>query len=149
MPHLRPAQPDDFDRLLDIWLNSVRASHRFLTEADVQALLPIVRDVALPGFEELWILCDEDDAALGFIGLSGASLDALFIDPSYFRRGGGRLLVEQARGSKGPLVVSVNEQNPEALKFYLALGFEVVGRSPVDEGGRPFPLLHMRDRTTR
>jgi hypothetical protein len=28
--------------------------------------------------------------------------------------------------------------------FYAALGFRVVGRSPLDDGGRPFPLLHMR-----
>jgi len=26
-----------------------------------------------------------------------------------------------------------------------ACGFEVVGRSPVDDGGRSFPLLHLRD----
>ena len=146
MPHIRAAQPGDIGRLLQVWLDSVRASHHFLTEADIRALLPIVRDVALPNLE-LWILCDDDAATVGFMGLDGPSLEALFIDPSYFRRGGGRLLVEHARRLKGPLVVSVNEQNPAALGFYLARGFEVIGRSPVDDGGRPFPLLHMREAT--
>jgi putative acetyltransferase len=42
------------------------------------------------------------------------------------------------------LTVDVNEQNGAALGFYEALGFEVVDRSPVDEDGRPFPLLHLR-----
>ena len=37
-----------------------------------------------------------------------------------------------------------DEQNPAACGFYRALGFVVVGRSPVDDDGRPFPLLHMR-----
>ena len=46
---------------------------------------------------------------------------------------------------KGPLVVDVNEQNPQALQFYLAEGFQVVGRSELDGGGRPFPLLHLRE----
>lgn len=44
----------------------------------------------------------------------------------------------------GALAVDVNEQNEAALRFYVALGFAVVGRSPTDSGGRPFPLLHMR-----
>jgi putative acetyltransferase len=38
----------------------------------------------------------------------------------------------------------VNEQNAAALGFYEALGFEVVARSPLDDTGRPYPLLHMR-----
>jgi len=79
------------------------------------------------------------------MGLGGASLEALFIEPNFIRRGGGRRLVEHARRLNGPLVVSVNEQNPKALEFYIACGFEVIARSPVDDGGRPFPLLHMRD----
>jgi ribosomal protein S18 acetylase RimI-like enzyme len=48
----------------------------------------------------------------------------------------------------GDLTVDVNEQNPAARGFYEALGFVVVGRSPLDEGGRPFPVLHMRRPTT-
>ena len=41
------------------------------------------------------------------------------------------------------LAVDVNEQNDDAVGFYASLGFSVVGRSPTDGGGRPFPLLHM------
>ena len=44
----------------------------------------------------------------------------------------------------GPLAVDVNEQNEAALGFYRSLGFELVGRSPTDSGGRPFPLLHQK-----
>jgi putative acetyltransferase len=143
-PHLRRAHSADTGRLVEVWLNSVRATHRFLTEADIQALLPVVRDVVLPNLEEVWLICD-DDVALGFMGLDGHSLEALFIDPSHLRRGGGRRLVEHARRLKGRLVVSVNEQNPAAIAFYTALGFEVIGRSPVDDDGRPFPILQMQD----
>lgn len=45
-----------------------------------------------------------------------------------------------------PLHVDVNDQNPGAVKFYEAMGFETIGRSAVDGDGRPFPLLHMRER---
>ncbi len=61
------------------------------------------------------------------------------------KRGGGRLLVAHAQGlSAGGLAVDVNEQSEAALGFYEALGFTVVGRSPTDAGGRPFPVLHMK-----
>jgi len=57
---IRPAQPEDRDALLGIWLRSVRATHRFLTEADVQYLLPGVRDVALVELE-IWVLTARDN----------------------------------------------------------------------------------------
>ena len=41
---------------------------------------------------------------------------------------------------------AVNEQNPQAIGFYLRMGFEMVGRSAVDSLGKPYPLLHMRVR---
>ena len=37
----------------------------------------------------------------------------------------------------------VNEQNVQAVGFYRHMGFVVVGRSPTDDAGRPYPLLHM------
>jgi putative acetyltransferase len=144
MMTIRAAAPTDRPALLDIWLRSVRATHAFLTENDIQSLLPLVRDVALMHLE-LWVLCAEGGEAIGFLGLSGAKLEAMFLVPEQRRRGGGRLLVEHARRLKGPMSVDVNEQNPEAVLFYQAVGFRAVGRSEVDGTGRPFPLLHLRD----
>ena len=139
---IRAAHPDDRDALLDIWLRSVRATHRFLTEADIQALLPDVRDVALVKLE-VWVLT-ADEEPIGFMGMSGQKMEALFLAPKILRRGGGRLLVEHAQSRHPTLRVDVNEQNPEARRFYEALGFVVEGRPELDGHGRPFPLLHMR-----
>ncbi len=132
-----------------MWLRSVRATHTFLSEADIQALLPVVRHQALPALE-LWVLSTDDGAPIGFLGIDGAVIEALFIAPEHLRRGGGRMLLEHARRlarerSQDPLTADVNEQNPEAVRFYEACGFTVTGRSPVDAAGRPFPLLHLRD----
>ena len=145
---IRPASAQDHDALLDVWLRSVRATHTFLTEADIQSLLPQVRDAALPALE-LWVLSDGDgvDAKpLGFLGMSGNKIEALFLAPEVRRRGGGRMLVQHAQQRHPTLVVDVNEQNPEARRFYEAMGFVVEGRSELDGEGRPFPLLHMRQR---
>lgn len=144
MMAIREGRPEDHEALVGIWLRSVRATHTFLTEDDIQALLPVVRETALPALE-LWVLCDDGGEPAGFMGLDGSNVEALFIDPAFTRRGGGRMLLDHARRLKGTLRVDVNEQNTEALKFYLADGFKVVGRSEVDSGGRPFPLLHLRE----
>ena len=141
---IREAVAADRDELVDIWLRSVRATHTFLTQDDIHALLPLVRE-ELGGEElELWVLTDGDGRSIGFMGLSAATVEALFLDPDHRRRGGGRMLLEHARQRYGPLTVDVNEQNPEAVRFYEALGFAIVSRSPVDDAGRPFPVLHMR-----
>ena len=66
---IRAAEESDKERLLAIWLASVRATHTFLSEQDVQTLYPLVRDQALPALE-LWVLI-EDQAIIGFAGLSG------------------------------------------------------------------------------
>ena len=143
---IRKADPADHNALVDIWLRSVRATHNFLTEADIESLLPIVRESALDGLE-LWVLCAGDEGeAVGFMGLSGASVEALFIAPEWIRHGGGRMLLDHAYQRKGRLSVEVNEQNPEATQFYLAYGFVVIGRLEHDGDGRPFPLLQMQMR---
>ena len=53
-------------------------------------------------------------------------------------------LLDDAVTRLGASQVDVNEQNPKALGFYLKQGFAVAGRSPLDGGGRPFPILHLR-----
>jgi putative acetyltransferase len=142
---IREALPSDRETLVTIWLRSVRATHTLLSEDDIQSLLPFVRE-ELRGQSglELWILVADASAVIGFLGLSGSDVAALFLDPDYLRRGGGRMLLAHARRLKGALSVDVNEQNPEAVRFYESSGFETVGRSPVDDAGRPFPILHMR-----
>jgi putative acetyltransferase len=128
---------------MDIWLRSVKATHTFLTDKDIQSLLPEVRDLALPNLE-LWVLCSEG-RPIGFLGLSGSKVEALFVAPESLRLGGGRMLLDHARRLKGSLAVDVNEQNPDAVRFYEACGFTITGRSEVDSSGRPFPLLHMHE----
>lgn len=141
---IRKAQSEDYQTLLGIWEQSVRATHDFLSEQDIQSLIPMVRDQALPNLE-VWVLCDEASQPIGFMGLDGSMLEALFISPTSFRSGGGKAMLEHARRLKGQLQVDVNEQNPRAVAFYLANGFVISGRSPTDSQGQPFPLLHLSE----
>ncbi|MFV3304245.1 acetyltransferase [Pseudomonas sp. NY15181] len=129
-------------RLLDIWLRAVRATHHFLQASDIDDLLPQVRDLYLPAVE-VWVAVDNDDHPLGFIGLNENHVEMLFIDPELRGHGIGSRLLDFARESRDSLSVDVNEQNPQAVGFYLHYGFVQTGRSPTDGEGRPFPLLHM------
>jgi putative acetyltransferase len=141
--NIRRVIPTDREQLLEIWLRSVRATHTFLTEEDIQSFLPIVRDVALAELE-IWVLCSNSGSPIGFMGMTGSKVEALSLAPEFCRRGGGSRLIRHARQLKGELTVDVNEQNPAARLFYEACGFVVDGRSELDSTGRPFPLLHMR-----
>lgn len=139
---IRAGVEQDQSALLDLWLRSVRASHDFLTEQDIQFFYPLVRDHAL---RDLDVVVLETDAGelMGFMGMAEHSIEALFLDPNHLRKGGGRLLVEWAENRWDNLKVDVNEQNPTARLFYESLGFVVESRSEKDGTGRPFPLLHM------
>jgi putative acetyltransferase len=142
--NIRRATPADRGELVDIWMRSVRATHSFLSEADIQSLLPDVRDYLTSEEPELWVLCSDSDKVMGFMGLSGSTMESLFLAPEYLGTGGGRLLVRHAHAMHPELTTDVNEQNPAARGFYEACGFVVVGRSELDDAGRPFPLLHLR-----
>jgi putative acetyltransferase len=142
---IRSATAADVDALVALWERSVRATHDFLTEADIADLRARVGEALEDEALDLWVLVNAGGAPIGFLGLAGDDISALFLDPAHLRQGGGRLLVSHAQGLRGgELTVDVNEQNPAARGFYEALGFRVVGRSPLDDEGRPFPLLHMR-----
>lgn len=130
-------------RLLEVWEASVRATHDFLSESDIQFFKPLV----LPGLLALdYLRCvrDEDGRLVAFVGVAGAKMEALFVHPSWRRRGIGRRLVMHAVVYLGATSVDVNEQNQQAVAFYRRLGFEVEGRSETDGFGKPFPLLHLR-----
>lgn len=143
--HVRLVEPQDRDALLALWERSVRATHAFLTEEDIVALRPLVAEELASTAIAWWVLRSDSADPIGFLGYTKDTIEALFIDPAHHRTGAGRFLVDHAqRLATGPLAVDVNEQNDGARRFYEAMGFTVVSRSPTDGAGRPFPLAHMR-----
>jgi putative acetyltransferase len=140
---LHAIQVDDLDRLVEVWEASVRATHGFLTESDIEFFKPMVLPELL-SLEHLLCVRDGEGTAVGFIGVSNGKMEALFVHPDWRRTGVGRRLARHAVVELGATIVDVNEQNHQAVAFYRRLGFEVEGRSAVDGTGKPFPLLHLR-----
>jgi putative acetyltransferase len=143
--HIRRSQPIDRPSLLALWERSVRATHGFLTDEDIAFYRPLVAEILAGDSLEVWVLADASKVPIGFLGLSAHSIEALFLEPAHQRRGWGRRLVAHAQQLVGgALTVDVNEENHAARSFYEAIGFAVVGASPLDGTGRPHPLLHLR-----
>ena len=129
-------------KLLQIWEASVRASHHFLTEADILRLTPQAEE-ALRHVEALWVMQDEG-LSIGFMGVQERKIEMLFLHPDYFRKGLGKVLVERAFSELNVEYVDVNEQNPHAMKFYERMGFKAFNRTECDSEGNPFPILEMK-----
>lgn len=132
--------PELYDRLADVWEASVRVSHHFLTEEDIEYYRQKITSQYLPQVD-IYII-SEDMRICGFIGLSDM-IEMLFVHPDFMGKGIGKSLLTYAIHNKSMTKVDVNEQNAKAVKFYISNGFVVTGRSQLDSDGRPFPILHL------
>jgi putative acetyltransferase len=141
---ITPATAADLPRLVEVWEASVRATHHFLAPGDVEVFRPLVRQELAHGETVAACARDEAGAATGFVGVAEEKVEMLFIHPNARGRGIGRALLRHAVEAMGATRLDVNEQNEQAVGFYLRMGFEVEGRSERDGLGKPYPLLHMR-----
>ncbi|MDG3002682.1 acetyltransferase [Paludisphaera mucosa] len=137
-----PVAEADHPRLVEIWEASVRATHDFLSEAAIQVMKPLILHEYLHAVD--LAACEDSGRLVGFLGTAENRIEMLFVTPEVRGRGVGRRLVEHAVGRLGCDEVDVNEQNPQAVGFYIRMGFRVAGRSERDGQGNPFPLLHMK-----
>lgn len=131
-------------KLLTLWVESVRVTHGFLSESDIEKLKPYVIE-GLTYITHLYI-AGTDDEPVAFIGIQDEKIEMLFVSPRQFRRGFGKQLVDIAIKNHQATFVDVNEQNPKAKAFYESLGFTEVGRTETDEQGNPFPIIKMRQK---
>jgi putative acetyltransferase len=143
-PDITALQPDDISRALMVWEAAVRATHHFVTEADLALFKPMVRDALASGALSVACVRDDEGEVAGFIGAADGKVEMLFVHPDFHGQGAGRRLLTRAVETWHAHALDVNEQNPQAVGFYQRMGFEVVGRSERDGMGKPYPLLHMR-----
>lgn len=129
--------------LTGLWEASVRETHHFLSEQEIQEIKPYVPE-ALRHVPVLLVLHTSSGSPAAFLGAEGRRIEMLFAHPAERGRGLGRALVGKAEADLDVNEVTVNEQNPQAAGFYAHMGFSVYKRTEKDEQGRPYPLLYMR-----
>jgi len=139
---ISPATESDFPLLVDVWEQSVRATHHFLPEdylQEIKVMLPAIFTTV-----PVHVYLDETKRILGFTGVLKGKIEMLFLHPDAMGKGIGKRLLHYSMHVLGADELEVNEQNEQAIGFYRHLGFVVFGRKDLDGLGRPFPLLCMR-----
>lgn len=139
---IRHSRPEDGQRAVEIWRKAVDATHHFLSVQDRQEIDAMVCSF-LPQ-ASLWLAVDETDYPLAFMLIDQGHMQALFVDPDSRGTGVGKALVLHGLSLHPSMTTDVNEQNGQAVGFYEKMGFKRIGRSPVDDQGKPYPLIHLQ-----
>ena len=139
---IRIAVENDYPVLIDVWEQSVRATHHFLPEdylQEIKLMLPAI----FPSVP-IYVYVDDAKQLLGFTGVADGKIEMLFLQPEARGKGIGKTLLHYSMHILGANELDVNEQNTQAVEFYKYMGFVVIDRKETDGLGRPFPLLTMK-----
>ena len=129
--------------LLNVWESSVRATHNFLSNEEIEKIKEYVPQ-ALAGISNLIVETDENEKPIAFMGIEENKLEMLFIKNSERRKGIGKKLLNYGIEKYGVNKVTVNEDNPQAKGFYEHMGFKVYKRNELDDQGNNYPVLYMK-----
>lgn len=99
----------------------------FLKEEDIEYFKPLIRNQYFPAVK-LFVIRNENGRIAAFMGLSDDMLEMLFVLPEEQGHGYGKAFVDYAIDKCNIYKVDVNEDNEQAYKFYLHMGYEVIGR---------------------
>ena len=131
------------EQLLGVWESSVKATHLFLSENEIEEIKKYVPQ-ALKEIPHLTIVETENHIPVGFMGIVEQHLEMLFISHKERGKGLGKELLKYGIEKYSVNDLAVNEQNPLAKGFYEYMGFKVYKRTECDEQGNPYPLLYMK-----
>ncbi len=129
--------------MLEVWEDSVRATHLFLSNKEIENIKKCVPQ-ALKGVSHLIIIENEENLPIAFMGIEATRLEMLFVKNNERGKGLGKQLLKYGIENYNVNELTVNEQNPNAKRFYEYLGFKVYKRNERDEQGNPYPILYMR-----
>ena len=135
--------PSLTEQLIAVWEKSVKATHLFLSENEVEEIKEYIPQ-ALNGVVHLIIAENESGSPAAFMGIEEQKLEMLFISPEERGKGLGRKLLQYGMENYSVSELAVNERNPLAKGFYEHMGFHVYRRTDHDEQGNPYPLLYMK-----
>ena len=130
----------DYPEIVEVWEASVRATHHFLDEKHIQYFKPLILRDYLK-MVDLRIVRNEQRNIVGFLGVADGNIEMLFLHPSVIGHGIGKQLTQFAIQELNAKKVDVNEQNPQAVRFYERMGFAVKSRSEKDGLGEAVPHI--------
>ena len=111
--------PELIDKLLEVWESSVRATHLFLSDSEIDSIKEYVPQ-ALGGIAHLIIAGEAEDCPAAFMGIEDGALEMLFIAPEERGKGIGKRLLRYGIESYGVERLAVNEQNPQGDSGFIS-----------------------------
>lgn len=140
---IRPMEPGDRNRVLDIWLRASEQSHGFMGEGFWRDKLEAMGKHYLPMADNfVW---EKDGQVQGFVSLvKGEYIGALFVAPEAQGQGVGKALLDHCKSRSDVLTLGVYVENRRAVRFYCREGFEVSRNLPQEQPGHPEQLLQWR-----
>ena len=130
-------------QLTNVWESSVKATHLFLSDNDIENIKQYVPQ-AFESVAHLFIMENDNNLPIAFMGVEDGKLEMLFIKAEERGKGLGKQLLQYGIENYDVKELTVNEQNPQAKEFYEHMGFKVYRRSELDEQGNPYPILYMK-----
>ncbi len=141
--NLKPYENSFRNEIIEVWESSVRATHLFLSETDIEFYKSLVKDINFNEFEVYCAFSDKNQL-IGFMGIAEQKLEMLFLKPEYIGKGLGKSMTKFAIEQLKVNEVDVNEGNKDAVGFYEKIGFKQYDRTPLDGCNKPYPILKMR-----
>ncbi len=129
MDMIRKFQPQDLDRVMQLWLEGNLEAHDFVPADYWVSNAPMVRELLLQA--ELTV-CELNGEVQGFIGMQDDYLAGIFVDKAHRSTGIGKQLLEHIKTSHPTFMLNVYRRNRTAVEFYLREGISVVEEG-VDE----------------
>ena len=130
------------NQLLEVWENSVKATHLFLSNEEIENIKKYVPQ-AISEISHLIIVENDNNIPIGFMGIENQKLEMLFITNNERGKGFGKQLINYGIENYNGDELAVSEHNLNSKKFYEHIGFKVYKRSELDEQGNPYPILYM------
>lgn len=140
---IEPVVDSDYPDLVAIWSTSVLATHDFLATEDYEEIKHQLIPNYFPAVTLYKAINTTNQHTLGFIGILDGCVEMLFIDAKARGVGIGTKLLDFAMTHLAATRLDVNEQNEQAVSFYLHYGCTQVSRSALDASGKPYPILSL------
>ncbi|WP_316829548.1 GNAT family N-acetyltransferase [Pseudoalteromonas piscicida] len=105
---ISPVTSSDYQELLAVWEDSVRATYDFITEADIAYFKPIIIEQAFPN-AMLYCVKNDDAKVVGFIGVYDQKIEMLFVLANSKEQGVGTELLRFALETQNVQFIDVNE----------------------------------------
>ncbi|CAN1534378.1 putative acetyltransferase [Rhabdaerophilaceae bacterium] len=146
-PVLRDGQREDFRSICQIWRAAWEAT---FPQIDFVARLPMLQsllEAAEAGqYAVRLALQDGEPAGFTLLEVKSGLLEQIAVHPSYWGYGiSDRLVGDAARIADAQLHLIVNQENQRAVRFYIRMGFGIVGEGTNRNSQRPTFLMRWNE----